>query len=713
MEPQGRLYALLVGINTYRHFPERFYLEGCHNDVKAISGLLNEPFIREQFAAVHIHPPLLDEKAEKDGIIQAFKQHFASVQAGDTVLFYFSGHGIREKTDVLAFRRGEVDGPINALVCYDSDFSIRVGEERNNGKFIADKELRYLIKPISDRGAHVITIFDNCHAAGISRSLPKLKARQLEYRAIPARANTDWAFLRDSTANVNMDRLRTDPMSLNEELPQGEHVELAACRAWEQAWEDTDKDYGLFTHALVDIVKTHKGEISYYELQGRLSNRVRVRDTEMRGQRVQIPQLYTFSRTNNMRYQSFLGQKSPADTSSQVAASYNEYEREWRIQAGGLQGLVKGQEVKVFAKSRPEKIYLARISELLVTQSVIAFVEERINPRDIEGNIWLAEVKIKAASLRIKLSGDAKGLQMLRQAIAERPFIQLDDQYPDYVLIAKAGEYHITLPGDSRLIVRKLNYEVNGVPQPIEVNLMARWLTQMARWNFLKNLKENPLNRFGFDYPIQLRAFQYEIPDSEDWGDRLTDPANWNILPIQADQLPIHMTHDLDTLEPYTHIGFSLKNTSEEPWFVAVLILNSSFGVFMVEFGKTSEEMEYPFYPKRNLTSLDQKEIALPPGAEVQIVIKYKDSYFFSNILEPQIPAYIMRDHWAFVQDTLKLIISRQSLNLDAADLQMQDLPEPMARLETYRKITRPSKKVPMPDWSVLNLDLIYLVPDR
>ena len=143
MESKGNLYALLIGINTYQNYPKQLFLTACHNDVHAMIKLLNESFIQQQFSALHIHPPLLDNKATKQSIIQAFQKHFALAQKGDTVLFYFSGHGIREKTNIAAFNYGELDDAINSLVCYDSDFSIRVGEERNNGNFLSDKELRF------------------------------------------------------------------------------------------------------------------------------------------------------------------------------------------------------------------------------------------------------------------------------------------------------------------------------------------------------------------------------------------------------------------------------------------------------------------------------------------------------------------------------------------------------------------------------------------
>ena len=145
-----------------------------------------------------------------------------------------------------------------------------------------------MIGQVAEKGAHVVTIFDNCHSSGITRSGLEgrngyFKARQLEYRAIPARAITDWVFGLDERAQVDMEKLQTDAMSLSSELPQGAHIQLSACRAWEEAWEDMEKEQGVFTHALIDILRIQKGEISYYELQGRLTNRMRSRDIEKSG----------------------------------------------------------------------------------------------------------------------------------------------------------------------------------------------------------------------------------------------------------------------------------------------------------------------------------------------------------------------------------------------------------------------------------------------
>ena len=116
------LFACLVGINRYTQSP----LHGCLNDVSRV-----EAFIRLRYPNAQILV-LFDEQATKKAIVNEFLSYLSRAQQGDSVLFYFSGHGTQEDASPLW------KDPANALeciVCYDQ------GTEPAD-YLLADKEVR-------------------------------------------------------------------------------------------------------------------------------------------------------------------------------------------------------------------------------------------------------------------------------------------------------------------------------------------------------------------------------------------------------------------------------------------------------------------------------------------------------------------------------------------------------------------------------------------
>jgi uncharacterized caspase-like protein len=90
LNTEGKLYALLVGINNYPLGVSP--LQGCVNDVEEVNKLLNNSFQRLSPQIVS----LTNEQATRQNIIDAFRTHLCQATVNDSVLFYYSGHGSRE-----------------------------------------------------------------------------------------------------------------------------------------------------------------------------------------------------------------------------------------------------------------------------------------------------------------------------------------------------------------------------------------------------------------------------------------------------------------------------------------------------------------------------------------------------------------------------------------------------------------------------------------
>jgi hypothetical protein len=108
LNTEGKLYALLVGINNYPLGVSP--LQGCVNDVEEVNKLLNNSFQRLSPQIVS----LTNEQATRQNIIDAFRTHLCQATVNDSVLFYYSGHGSRKCTPRILER---VPNPKTKRLC--------------------------------------------------------------------------------------------------------------------------------------------------------------------------------------------------------------------------------------------------------------------------------------------------------------------------------------------------------------------------------------------------------------------------------------------------------------------------------------------------------------------------------------------------------------------------------------------------------------------
>ncbi|MGB0525847.1 MAG: caspase family protein, partial [Flammeovirgaceae bacterium] len=248
-----KLVALLVGINAYQ--PPISKLKGCVNDVAKMATYLHS--LTAHFEAIDILT-LTDEQADKTNLVTQFQDHLSKAQTDDVALFYYAGHGAQEHAD-LALWPHESDGRLECLVCHDN-------------QLLADKELRWLFAHLSQNSAHIVSIFDCCHAGdNVRASVPTDKSvtvRQAlptdrSIRAFPKREWADFIFHRE-----------IDPDELVEKgiasiFPDENFIQLAACSNTQLAAEVSDG--GVFTSALLQFLTSSTKILAYYDLSQRVS----------------------------------------------------------------------------------------------------------------------------------------------------------------------------------------------------------------------------------------------------------------------------------------------------------------------------------------------------------------------------------------------------------------------------------------------------------
>ena len=104
---------------------------------------------------------LINEAATREAIIKAFRNHLTKqAKAGDTVLFYYAGHGSYTPT-AIPFTKFDSLANDETFVCYDS---------RLAGKHdLADKEMAVLLSEIA-ADVHTVVLADSCHSASVTRT---------------------------------------------------------------------------------------------------------------------------------------------------------------------------------------------------------------------------------------------------------------------------------------------------------------------------------------------------------------------------------------------------------------------------------------------------------------------------------------------------------------------------------------------------------------
>ena len=582
------LYALFVGINKYPQLPADNQLEGCVNDVNLMKSLLEEDFMKARFGKIQLHELILDTNATKDNIVKAIRGHLGKAQKGDFALFYFSGHGIREKTSIEAFREEEVDANIGGIICTDFRGS---GKKDPDDTVLCDKEFRYLIRELAEEedgspGANVIALFDCCHSGSNTRSVTTekipAKARQIMRQALPERSWKGFIF-HDQPKLEEM--VKGDKM-LDEILPQGQHIMMAACLEVELAWEaGTTQSNGAFTQALTDVVKQHRGDITYHDLYTRILNRMRFYHQEgSRHDQRQTPQFYINTRQPNDRYKVFLSDQRASQTGD-CTLEYNQAEKEWRISLGALHGvppnsMEEGVKAVVFPHKDRKKREEARILKVYPMHSVIEF------PKGLDAGEgpFLGNVEgLAIPKQKVFLSGDKAGVKLAKEELtkmlesAKRRLFELvdDESKANYVLQANTGKYRYHLPFDpARPLIRSTSYvNSSGEPSAGKVEEVFNNFNQISEWSFLKNLNhynaEVPSDKKGDTtmYPVELRLFEYVGNGKEK---RIMPAGN-------------KFTFELSEDKPNIWIRFELKNFSPELLHTSLVYMPYNFGFYADE----------------------------------------------------------------------------------------------------------------------------------
>ena len=465
--PSLRLFGLLIGIGNYQRVRP---LRGPAHDLRVV-----EDYLR---SLPDVEPDLLvlaDEAATKSAIADGFRNHLSKAGPGDTVFVYFSGHGAQEAADATVWAT-ETDGKLECLVCHDG------GAAQPHEFLLADKELRYLLGPVGATGAHVVTLFDCCHAGDNTRNFAWLQSSLAEEQDLRERRLTQSAPQRPWSGFLFSETFSETDLKtagLDDLMPSAPHVQLAACESDESAVEVAGE--GIFTKNLLAVLRSSGGSLSY----GALHNRVR---QYMRFGYEQRPRVAALGEGADQRLnETFLNRPGTA-TVSAAEATFNP-QQGWLLDVGALHGV--GQTTQPIELLDGETRYPVGVASVGPDFTVLdvpadtkaVLQSEKTYPALVEG--------LLTRKIRLHLTNDSAGADQaigLLAALTERAgdFFSLEEteSAADYALLLRHGAYRLTRPNDPfRPLVRPVPADA-----PDALADVAASLRHLARWHYLRNL---------------------------------------------------------------------------------------------------------------------------------------------------------------------------------------------------------------------------------
>ncbi len=379
--------AVLVGVGDYLYLDAD--LRGPVNDVGLLSGALMQRGV--QAGAITV---LSDDAAkvpegitrgypDRDAILTALGGAIEASEAGDTVLFYYSGHGAQ--TPDL---NGDEGGG------YDEIFLPRDAKGWNGGtgtveNAILDDDFAAFARAADQRGVKLVAIIDACHSGTGFRALGDSQG------AGQAR------FISLAELGVPEDDGDTQGEA---PPPPGEYVFLYATQADERAYEYPIAEggpwHGDFTRSLVAVLAEADG-LSYAQWVAAATERMKART----GQLVQTPDI-----EGPLADAPVLDGAPPAPQRFGVSRT--------KLDAGLLQDVTQGSTLTLYASLLDDTPRgTATVSKVGALTSEIAYDDPR--PTVAVTHAVMTDRAIDASAV-LALSDDAAGVLGGRDSFAAR-----------------------------------------------------------------------------------------------------------------------------------------------------------------------------------------------------------------------------------------------------------------------------------------------------
>lgn len=475
-------FALLVAIDQYHPDSSVTPLKGCVNDINASKTLLKTNY---QVPDSHICR-LTNEQATHQNIVDHFKSHLIANSSPNTILlFWFSGHGSRQRTDPRFYKYlpedDEREKKDETLVCYDS--RVKINGEMPNAD-LADKELAVLIDWAAQKGADVVTVFDSCHSGDITRSDPDNYERT---RLVEDRAPEEESSRADGKShNKPFSRSYLGGHYQKHKLnnaPKGKHLKLAACQYYETAKECVieGNKRGVFSYYLQQTIAQNP-TITYPNLFEQIRSHISQRTFSS----PQTPQYTAYEGFD--AHQMVFSQQKPKHLSNKYEVRYDEDKEEWRVKHGAQQGLPTSGKVIGF------DIYNSPTDQVPMNEAYVKTVEANSSTLVLEHKLsphqtyWGVLTYLEDVPLYVKIESDDSAKQQALETfinLQNTTFFAIDNSKTrEFKVVLKQGRWQLFRGKETTPLVDESFDQLNIFNK---LNLLGRW--HLLRNNQNKNTK--------------------------------------------------------------------------------------------------------------------------------------------------------------------------------------------------------------------------------
>ena len=543
------IFALLVGIDAYKE-PVR-PLNGCKNDIQAFESFLKARVPNDLLSI----RTLLDGQAERQAIINGFRNHLQQASQEDLALFYFSGHGSQEQAP-QEFWHVESDRLNETLVCYDSRLP--------GGHDLADKELALLIREVSDSGAQVVVILDSCHSGNATRAfgVEGIRRATTDQRSRPLDTYLEGSITSLSGSGGSLSGWATPPA--------GAHLLLAACRSDEFAREkplDEGPHRGVFSYFILEALAMGGRMPTYKEAFKRVEAQVRSHVL------YQTPQLESVQ--SSLLNEPFFG-GMVVDLPPYFTLR-NDLHEGWVLDGGSVHGIPRnrGEETThlIFfedtatgedLRDRTKALGTARITEVGPSQSRVQVASDRDQAIDLDKTYKAVISLLPVPRLGVHAIGIEEGVSLLEQEDSgDSPYIKFVAPERAEIIVEALQEHN---SGTSFYRIRRvsethpLTVDVHGHTAD-SAREVVETLEHIARWLTI----------------YRLRNANSSISDAIQMDVYVQGP--------EGKKIPVdHHSLDLDYLWQQgqwhkPHFWIKLTNASEQKLYCSFLALTQSFGI--------------------------------------------------------------------------------------------------------------------------------------
>jgi hypothetical protein len=662
------LFALLIAIDKYDRPESIRDLSGSVNDLEGMEFSLDSYCRKNRELTLH-KKVLKNKKATRQAIIDGFK-FFDSAIDEDVCLFYFSGHGAQ--IDAPKEFGYEPDEQLEALVCHG---------DKGNDSLLIDKELSYLIaKAQQSKDVHFVVITDSCHSGSNTkdgtftvRSAPP----NIDTRAVDAYwGRSEYQEIKNAAGEI-----------IGLRAPIGKHFKLGACASSELAKEkvlgDDGKTRGVFTYALLQVLKENGSKLSYATLvtKAKIKTQALVRD--------QSPQIETIAlapqECNRVYLNGLLEGEKPT-----FQVSYQQEQGRWVINAGRTYGVQEGDIVILEDSTK------AQIKRVYVTQSLLDSGSLGLVDRD---RIFDASIKARAKR-RLNLTfapgsdEDAKRVLVALLEETQPSTIGFDaNKGVDYVVHAVDSILALTHPEGKTPVFSRIPGQGRA-----EARLFLKIIDQIAEWHHIIAIA-NPASTIGED-EIGIQLSSVENPH------RHSNPDLAPAKPI-ADwhgENVFRYTFD-DTIpgDPWRPPAFrlSIASRSGRKFWVSALYCGSGYIFDRTHYTSTSFSINNRF--------LEREELA-EQGQVARMTDEVSDPTTDRHVAFESIQLSLLDDYYDQgyneIKDLIKIFVSTEEL--DTTPFNMLGIPIDTQRSLAARHLGMEEEE---PDWRTFEIPVAIVKP--